>query len=254
MKRSKLEDTSYWPGYVDALVNVVLNILFLVGLMAVGLVTLNVEALANFKSAKQAQQLQKINEENMLLAALGTLLEAIPLPPKPVLAVEKNVPIKPAPSQQTKTVEPAPVPAPVAQALSVFRVGTPFVLVSASQEQAFLQTKAGFTQNVGAQLNTFDFYALQYQLSSAQTTALRQQQANAPADSRWAVLVTVPEGQERATREAFWRMTSVRQVLISQGVSADAISMRTIMQERTNFSNGRRVFVYPQTRATAAVN
>ena len=253
MKRSKLEDTSYWPGYVDALVNVVLNILFLVGLMAVGLVSLNVEALGNFKSAKQAQQLQKISEDNLLLASLGTLLAAIPPQVKPIAEVKETQP-RPAPLPQPKPVEPAALPAPIAQAPSVFRVGTPFVSVPANQEQNFLQTKAGFSQSPGVQVNIFDFDALQYQLSAAQANALRQQQSGASSDSRWAIFVTVPEAQERASREAFWRMSSVRQVLISQGISADAISMRTITQERINFSNGRRIFVYPQTRIAPVAN
>jgi hypothetical protein len=52
MKHYPFVATSYWPGYVDVLVNVVLNMLFVVGLMAVGLMALNVEALGNFVVAK----------------------------------------------------------------------------------------------------------------------------------------------------------------------------------------------------------
>lgn len=37
------EHINYWPGYVDALVNAVLNLLFLVGLFTIGLVALNME-------------------------------------------------------------------------------------------------------------------------------------------------------------------------------------------------------------------
>jgi hypothetical protein len=104
MKRKKLPATSYWPGYVDALVNVVLNVLFFVGLMAVGLVTINIEALSSYKGAKQAQDLRNISEGHMLLAALGTLLAAIPLPtdnqPKPKAQAE---PPPPAPKVEVAT-------------------------------------------------------------------------------------------------------------------------------------------------------
>jgi hypothetical protein len=254
MKRSKLEDTSYWPGYVDALVNVVLNILFLVGLMAVGLVSLNIEALGNFKSAKQAQQLQKISEDNLLLASLGTLLAAIPPQVKPVPEAKKPVPAPlalPPPKIAEALPQPKPVVVPEPPVLSV---GAPFVLTSTAQEQAFLQTKVGISSSVGLQPIVFYFDALQHQLSPAQANALRQQHAAAPAGTRWALMVTVPDAQERTSRDAFVRMSNVRQLLIGHGVSADRISMRTVLQDRLNFSNARRVFVYPQSRVAAVAN
>lgn len=253
MKRSKLEDTSYWPGYVDALVNVVLNILFLVGLMAVGLVSLNVEALGNFKSAKQAEQLQKISEDNLLLASLGTLLSAIPTQVKTVAEVKEAIP-KAAPVLPSKPIETTALAQPTVQPPPVLRVGVPFVFAPVNQEQAFLQSKAGVSVGPNSQVIVFDFDALQYPLSAAQTNELKQQHAAAPGETRWSILVTVPETQERVSREAFLRMSGLRQWLITQGVSADAISLRTIVQDRVNFSNGRRVFVYLQTRPAAVAN
>jgi len=38
------EEINFWPAYVDALINVVLNLLFLVGVFTIGLVSLNGEA------------------------------------------------------------------------------------------------------------------------------------------------------------------------------------------------------------------
>lgn len=76
-KRKKLEAVSFWPGYVDALVNVVLNILFLVGLLAVGLVTINVEALGKSKQLKLAMSLQDIKDDILLLASLGTVQSTV---------------------------------------------------------------------------------------------------------------------------------------------------------------------------------
>jgi hypothetical protein len=49
-------------------------------------------------------------------------------------------------------------------------------------------------------------------------------------------------------------MSGLRQLLISQGVKAEAITLRTIVQDRVNFTNGRRVFVYPQTRPIPVPN
>lgn len=260
MKRKKLQDTSYWPGYVDALVNVVLNILFLVGLMAVGLITLNIEALGNFKSAKQAEQMQKISEDNLLLAALGTLLAVIPTPPsRDIASKERALTPKAAPLAPSKP-EPKPEPVaeaelkPIAKPPVILSVGQPFVLLPVSQEQAFVQAKAGLLSTTTAFPSVFEFGFLQYKLSDEQITSTERQKRASAHNALWSIFATVPSGQERVSREAFLRMSSVRQVLIEQGVSADAITMRTITQDRLNFSNGRRVLLYSQTRAAAAAN
>jgi hypothetical protein len=232
MKRTKLQETSYWPGYVDALVNVVLNILFLVGLMAVGLVSLNVEALGNFKLAGQAKQLQKINEDNLILAALGTLLAALPEVPKPSATAPSESFFKlPVPSP-SRSIEPV-----------VLRVGKPFVYVPATQEHAFLQSRS----ETGGLVNpkVMEFQGMQYMLTAAQTKEVQLLVA-ATKDTKWHLLASVPAQDERLGREAFGRLTSVREKLIAGGAKPENIVMSTVLQENTNFSNGRRVFIYPR--------
>jgi hypothetical protein len=256
MKRKKLPATSYWPGYVDALVNVVLNVLFFVGLMAVGLVTINIEALSSYKGAKQAQDLRNISEGHMLLAALGTLLAAIPLPtdnqPKPKAQAE---PPPPAPKVEVATsAAPASKEARNFKATdisdrinsAVFSVGTPLVVASVKQEQTHVQgvlDKEGSFQPVPVVL---EFEALQYHLTDTQNKAVQEVLPKAEPQARWVILVTVPQVQERAPRESYWRMSEVRQVLTQAGVPEADIQMRTVTQAQTNYSNGRRVFLYTQ--------
>ena len=228
MKHKKLESASYWPGYVDALVNVVLNILFMVGLMAVGLVILNVEAIDNLKKSQQAQQLQKMNDDNLLLAALGTLLAVLP---KSTLTVKPAVAIA-DPLQPTRSNAPL-----------AFSVGQPFVMAPLNQEMSYLKSKV----NASSSSLVLEFEALQYSLSMAQIMTLRQHYRAAPSDSYWVLWATVPDAKEDAARQAFGRLSSTRQALIQQGAKADAISLRIIAQEGINFSNGRRVFLSPQT-------
>lgn len=232
MKHKKLEAASYWPGYVDALVNVVLNILFMVGLMAVGLVILNVEAIANLKKAQQAEQLQKTNENNLLLAALGTLLAVLP---------------KPTPASQSLTAaadasQPIRLRAPIA-----LDVGQPFAVAPLNQEINYLRSKA----NVGASPFVLEFAALQYSVSMAQLSTLGQHYRTSPSGSYWMLWATVPDAKDDTARQAFGRMSSVRQALVQQGVKADAISLRIIAQEGTNFSNGRRIFLSSHTSLPA---
>jgi hypothetical protein len=48
---------NFWPGYLDALINVMLNLLFLVAIFGMGLVSINLQSLA------QKTQLSRLNEQ-----------------------------------------------------------------------------------------------------------------------------------------------------------------------------------------------
>lgn len=56
------QDLNYWPGYVDALMNILLNLLFLVGLFIVGLICLNMEIM------QEQQKLAVLEAEERLLS------------------------------------------------------------------------------------------------------------------------------------------------------------------------------------------
>lgn len=113
-KKKKLEEVSFWPGYVDALVNVVLNILFLVGLMAVGLVTLNFESLGKNNELKLALTLETIKNDTLLLAALGTVENAIEAAVPELKKREAE-----AAELKKKAAEPPPAPPPPSPAVDV---------------------------------------------------------------------------------------------------------------------------------------
>jgi len=74
MKRKfDLAETNYWPGYVDALTNVVLNLLFMVAIFTMGVFALGLqssrltEMLAHMSSVKSALQAEKADELPTLL-------------------------------------------------------------------------------------------------------------------------------------------------------------------------------------------
>ena len=51
------EEQNFWPGYLDALINVMLNLLFLVAVFAMGLVALTLQ------SMRQMNQISRLNEQ-----------------------------------------------------------------------------------------------------------------------------------------------------------------------------------------------
>ena len=55
-----VEAPNYWPGYVDALTNVVLNLLFLIGVFTIGLVSLNMEVMNAEKKIAELETLSVV--------------------------------------------------------------------------------------------------------------------------------------------------------------------------------------------------
>ena len=56
------QEQNYWPGYLDALINVMLNLLFLVAIFAIGLVLLNLE------SFTRQNQISRLDEQAQQVA------------------------------------------------------------------------------------------------------------------------------------------------------------------------------------------
>lgn len=91
MSASAREEINFWPGYVDALINVVLNLLFLVGVFTVGLVVLNMQA-AMVQREMARQEIRQMIEDSApadqvrQLRALEESLRPLTRGPDPVMA------------------------------------------------------------------------------------------------------------------------------------------------------------------------
>lgn len=237
-QHGKLEESNYWPGYVDALVNVVLNMLFMVGIMAVGLVSLNMEALSNRKLARQAEQLYQINEENMLLAALGTFIAVIPDVPK---AVDAKPLATPAPTPVPVPARPEPVRQETTRPASTLRVvaAAPTGKFASGDEKLQLSERLQWGDQ--AVVAVVEFEPFVFQLSGGQNQQIRQLVAQNQG-SRWSLAVAA-DGDERAVREAFWRLSQVRQELLAAGVPQAAINLRTVNMLPSGVGSSRRIFL-----------
>lgn len=91
MSASAREEINFWPGYVDALINVVLNLLFLVGVFTVGLVVLNLQV-AMVQREMARQEIRQMIEDSApadqvrQLRALEESLRPLTRGPDPALA------------------------------------------------------------------------------------------------------------------------------------------------------------------------
>ena len=85
------DETSFWPGYVDAIINVVLNILFLVGTFAVALATSS-----SSQKNEKAEKAQAVQEITQAIEPMAKLPDIVSVAKAPVIEIEKaNDALKP---------------------------------------------------------------------------------------------------------------------------------------------------------------
>ncbi len=80
-RKKKDKEMNYWPAYVDALINVVLNLLFLVGVFTIGLVVLNGEAFNQEKKMAELRVKEMHSTEQLTQEAVNaiSILKAMPV-------------------------------------------------------------------------------------------------------------------------------------------------------------------------------
>lgn len=197
----------YWPGFVDALTNVVIAMVFVIVVLAIAL-SFSAQLLAKRMAAKIAEQ----------EAALGKARAALQG--------------KPAEQERELAASPADAPriesqAPVRQRIAV---SGNEAAMKASAAVATLRPAETFLQlDYAPGALTLDAEAAKQ--FAAALPPLRQRLADVPG-SRLAVVAIGPEMQlSENQRSAFIRAMAVRNLLLEQGVAGDRIATRIDTQQ-----------------------
>jgi hypothetical protein len=203
------EEINFWPAYVDALINVVLNLLFLVGVFTIGLVSLNEQALfaeqeankrklASLESARSVQERRQIADE---------ILRSLP-PATTVLKVEQP------------------------QIHEIYFKSETRLKVAAEAEQ----TKP----NQSASVTTFEQYKRELSNDGdLSRITFEPNQYNQPPDwvwleevkarasqKRWSLYVIADPANQRLSREVYARLVFVRSALLQAGAMPEQIQMK----------------------------
>ena len=270
-RKTVREDINFWPGYVDALINVVLNLLFLVGIFIVGLVSFNSVALSVHRQAVQwrlsgvmdkppAHERQANARE--MLAGIDRKAPEEPLPPpqapfKP-LPLTKEAPtsvwpVPPLPLVLPPSPPPAPVaaalppPSPVVREIRIAREsgGT---ATRANAAPGGLQAAARAAEQMGgggqavAQLR---FAINQYTLAdgAALSAALSQH-----PDADWQLVVFTDPANDRLSREAYARLLAVRDQMLAGGVPTERVQLRIAAAPVPSAELDRTLFLVARSR------
>ena len=232
--------TDFWPAYADVLSNVVLNLLFLVGTLTLGLVVLNQQVVGFQKrlSELEAQGLLAPRRPEQAAPAASTSAR---------VAVEPAIPPRPAAVEAAATaasaaLPPSPPPtaggAPAVAANTARQAQREFAMRSdtaplpggpaagsAATATERRQVAEALAQNVvgGRHAATLVFDLRETRWPRSRPIVGAEQLT---PDERRALVAFAPSANRRLMAEAFSRLASVREAMIASGVPAGRIDLR----------------------------
>ena len=212
-RHHELEVLNFWPGYVDALINVVLNLLFMVAIFAVGVFCMGLQAQLHPKGG--------VSENAEILAAQEA-----------------------GASAGTKDA------AKLVESLGAKGLVAPFVFRVQGRASALDPAAAGLAEQElirvvsgGKKSLTVNFLGSQNALTGDINEALSKEvDSNMGAQGIWKVWATTSGSDPNERRELYMRMTGVRGGLIRAKVDPQNIEMD--LYEGSPQKNGSRSQVH----------
>lgn len=227
----------FWPAYADVLSNVVLNLLFLVGTLTLGLVVLNQEVVGFQKrlAALMSQEVPAPRRAVQAAPAPAPTTAAAPkaaLPPAEAASSAASVRLAPSTAAAPAAAAPAAAQEASPRPLREFAMRNESVAPSggpaggggvATAEQRRIAESAAQTLVGGRHAATlvFDLRETRWPRSRPVVGA-----EHLGPDDRRALVAFAPVGNRRLMADAFSRLTSVREAMVASGVPASRIDLR----------------------------
>lgn len=245
---SNSDDASdiFWPGYVDAVTNLAINLLFVIAVMSIVVLaaTLQIAELSKRKATlgPTAAETTPAGTPEFTLAELQDDLRVAQANLKSTQArlVESQQKIKQSEATQIPAATPSPSSSSTsASASPIARTET--VAVAAPKTPA--STEAVSLQDVSGGL-VVNFAKDAITLTSAENSEIVTKLSTFGnlRTNRWLITVISPKGFSEALRLSYYRANTVRNVLIENGVVGGAIDLK--IQESTQAgANNAKVLV-----------
>lgn len=222
MTQDESGEINYWPAYVDALINVVLNLLFLVGVFTIGLVSLNQQALFAEQEAnkRKLETLQETRSQQERQNMVKEMLRALPTPPPPPpLPVTPVAPVVPK-FEQPQITEIKLKAAPKAQG------GTDIEIAKAASNTSITSVEqyVSSTLAAGGELSRISFEINQY--AKPPEWVWPNEVKPRVTQRVWSLYVLADPSNVRLSREAFERLMFVRSTLLKAGALPENVQMK----------------------------
>jgi outer membrane protein OmpA-like peptidoglycan-associated protein len=240
MSISTSDDASdtFWPGYVDAVTNLAINLLFVIAVMAIVVIssimqmakmTKTPASIANEKLQAQSQDISTSKKIAELQEQLTTTQAAL----KEALAKSTSH------SSQSTSSTPTKKNGVNDGALANSGENTQEDVVYAAEKK--VKSNGTNTLEVSRKGLVVAFSADVVELSDKEAAELWNKVAalDPTKTGHWQVAVVSPKGFSEAIRLAYYRASAVRNALLKGGVSANAIDMRVIESSSSGADNAR---------------
>lgn len=218
-----------WPGYVDAVTNLAINLLFVIAVMSIVVLgaTLQIAELSKRRATeghaithttavgaetKTVMQLQsQLNDTTEQLRAAQEKLR---------MAQEKSaLSVTSSPAPSVKTIDVAAQAAPVPRAGGLHEIDANALVVKFATESVVMSE--GEIQQLLAKVEPLK-----------------------AKHNRWSITVISPKGFSEAARTAYYRAHAVRNALLQGGISSSAIDLR-ILESTQPGADNTQVLVKP---------
>ncbi|MEY4507356.1 MAG: hypothetical protein RL297_1934 [Pseudomonadota bacterium] len=228
-------ESIFWPGYVDAVVNLAINLLFVIAVLSIVVLgtTLQIAELSN------KPQPAVVVEERPSKKSYDDALQALKKAEAAMQLIEKTVSEKDRVLLSTKTE------------LLETRAALREAQVKFTQLQAAYQeaTKATPDTSTGVKttirttpsgtLITYGADLLEINAAETQQLLSRLSALGPLSSNNWRITVVHSKGVAEAARVANLRVQSIKNALLRNGVPASAIDVRLIETEQTTANNAR---------------
>lgn len=214
----------FWPGYVDAVTNLAINLLFVIAVMALVVLTaiLQISKMKNVDAVEQKNK-QAASEQTLAAGSPSTAAQA----------------------SSTATIAGSPVTSAAEMQQQRETGGTandrnqPEVVTAQTKKTAQAPGKSRmFDGASGGVVVAFANDVIDLS-DEEKTTLIQKLGGNSVATGKWQLRVIVPKGFSEASRIGFYRLGSIRNILIAKGVDPKNIELRLIEAESANANNAR---------------
>ena len=260
----------FWPGYVDAVTNLAINLLFVIAVMSI-VVLSSILQISKMKpditskdpdaiKAKPLSSKDETNESNKSTAPS----ESSPFNNKTeTVNIEKNENNRKLIDQ--KLVSQAELIVKLEKELNQLRTGqalqksvkgkkdepggtdnqaTPAEVISANESKQQINTGENqlLPLSAGGILVVFDKDVINLSEKESAQLISKLTENNYLATSYWQIRVNVPKGFSEAARIGYYRVNAIRNVLLQNKVDPSRITLRVVESE-SNSANNARVLV-----------
>ncbi len=232
----------FWPGYVDAISNLAINLLFVIAVMCIVILSFVLEETTKGKpqegDAPVASQSASDKPGKDATAAMQALQKENAQLKQELQALQQASPANPI-AASVATASGAPQRSNVAN-------NTPKAEVVNARQEVMKDEKGESSMNtVGAGLIVnFDPKVVTLSPEESKDMIKRLESFGPTKTTRWQITVISPKGFSESARLAYYRAVAVRNVLIQNGVPGEQINMRVVESAQAG-ADSARVTVNP---------